>query len=250
MTNQEDDKLKAEHNKEAIKSRVINKKNYSYMGDAVLGSIDGCVTTFAVVAGSMGGGFTAGVIIVLGFANLLADGFSMAVSNYMRSRSDREEVESARKDEEEQIDKIPEGEKQEIREIFKNKGFSGETLEKVVEGITSDKKLWVNTMITEELGLQIEGPRPRRAALTTFSAFLFTGLIPILPFVLFQRELSTQFVISIIATGITFWVIGMVKGVVLKRPILWSGIFTFLIGSGAAVLAFLVGYFISQIYGV
>lgn len=67
--------------------RLAESRHPSYLGDAILGSIDGCVTTFAVVAGAAGGGFSSGVVIVLGIANLLADGFSMAVSNYQGPRA-------------------------------------------------------------------------------------------------------------------------------------------------------------------
>jgi VIT family len=74
-----------------------------YLGDAVLGGLDGCVATFAVVVGAMGGGFSGLVVIVLGFVNLLADGFSMAVSNYQGTKSQIETVEKARRSEERRI---------------------------------------------------------------------------------------------------------------------------------------------------
>ena len=73
--------LQAEHHPHAIRTRVGSQQNHSYLGDAVLGGVDGCVTTFAVVAGAAGAGFPSLVIVVLGVANLLADGLSMAVSN-------------------------------------------------------------------------------------------------------------------------------------------------------------------------
>jgi len=86
-------------------------------------------------------------VIILGVANLLADGLSMAVSNYLSTRSQREEVEKARREEEKHIREFPEGEQEEIRQIFAAKGFSGDTLERIVETVTQNRKLWIDTML-------------------------------------------------------------------------------------------------------
>jgi vacuolar iron transporter family protein len=85
--------MEADHSPEAVRRRLSERRGQGYVGDAVLGGIDGCVTTFAVVAGAVGGGFPGLVVVVLGFANLLADGFSMAVSNYQGTKSQIETVE-------------------------------------------------------------------------------------------------------------------------------------------------------------
>ena len=118
---------------------------HSYLGDAVLGAIDGTVTTFAVVAGAVGAGFPSMVIIVLGFANLFADGFSMAVSNYLGRKSQRQQVAQTRRWEERHIAEVPEGEREEIAQIFARKGFAGDVLERIVDTITADRRLWVDT---------------------------------------------------------------------------------------------------------
>lgn len=133
--------LRAEHQPEAIRQRLDQDRAHQYVGDAVLGGIGGCVTTFAVVAGAMGAGFPGHVIVILGVANLVADGFSMAVSNYENAKSRREEVEEARRTETYHINVFPEGEREEVAQIFERKGFSGPQLDDIVEVITSDKKL-------------------------------------------------------------------------------------------------------------
>jgi VIT1/CCC1 family predicted Fe2+/Mn2+ transporter len=241
--------LEAEHHPDAIRQRLRAEHKHSYLGDAVLGGIDGCVTTFAVVAGAVGGGFSSLVVIVLGFANLIADGFSMAVSNYQGTKSQQEQVDEARRSEEEQISQHPEGEREEIRQIFATKGFEGAVLDEVVEVITQDRTVWVNTMLVEELGLQIESPSPLRAALTTFAAFLLVGLFPLLPFVVPGVEPAIVFPTSIVITAIAFFGIGLAKGVVLKRSALRAGFETLLMGGGAAVLAYLVGFWLRQTFG-
>lgn len=153
---------RAEHRPDAVRARLAARHRHRYISDAVLGGIDGCVTMFAVVAGASGGGFSS--LVVLGFANLLADGFSMAVSNYQSTKSQREQVEKARRSEEEQIRRYPKGEREEVRQISAAKGFDEEVLGQVVEVITRDRRVWVETMLREELGLQVVSPSPLRAA--------------------------------------------------------------------------------------
>jgi VIT1/CCC1 family predicted Fe2+/Mn2+ transporter len=118
-----------------------------------LGGIDGCITTFSVVSGSAGAGFSSSVAVILGFANLFADGFSMAISNYESSKAEQEFFDSLKKSELKHIDEIPEGEREEVRQIFKAKGFSGELLEKVVDTITANKSIWLEVMLAEEHGV-------------------------------------------------------------------------------------------------
>lgn len=238
------------HTPAAIRQRLRERTKHSYIGDAVLGGIDGCVTTFAVVAGAVGGGFTSLVVVVLGLANLLADGFSMAVGNYQGTRSEQEHVERARRNEETEIKEFPAGEREEIRQIYMMKGFEGELLESVVDVITEDRKLWVDTMLTEELGLQLESPSPLKAAITTFAAFLAVGIVPLLPFLFADLELQTAFVASCIMTGIAFFSVGIARGIAVGRKPLWTGVTTMLTGGAAAAVAYGVGAWLGAKFGV
>jgi len=238
------------HRPAEIRRRLATRTSHSYLGDAVLGGIDGCVTTFAVVAGAVGGGFSSLVVIVLGFANLIADGFSMAVSNYQGTKSDREHVERARRDEERQIDAFPAGEREEVRQIFGSKGFEGDVLDSIVDTITGDRRLWVDTMITEELGLQLDGPSPVRAGLATFLAFLLVGVIPLVPFLIPGLEIPARFLLSSTAAGVAFFGVGLGKGIVLRQSPVRSGFGTLLTGGAAALIAYLVGAWLRQTFGV
>lgn len=241
--------LRAQHEEAVIESRLAAEKQNSYMGDAVLGSIDGCVTTFAIVAGTAGAALPAGVAIILGFANLLADGFSMAASNYQRAKSEHELLAKARTIEEMHIREVPEGEREEIRQIYVAKGFQGEVLEEIVNGITHNHKLWVDTMLTEELGLRLNLPRPGIAALTTFLGFSAAGLVPLLPYLIPGLPQSLIFPVSTAATGVTFIAIGVLKGRILDYPLFRSGMETLLVGGAAATLAYLVGLFLRGLVG-
>ncbi len=242
--------LKAEHRPDRIRERISAPGGASPLGDVVLGATDGIITTFAVVAGSAGGRLSTDVVIVLGMANLIADGFSMAVSNYLGTRSRREEVEKAKEDESWQIDSYPLGEYREIREIFARKGFRGPTLDRIVNTIARNREVWIDTMLEEELNLQRVPASPRRAAFVTFIAFLFFGFIPLIPFVFPLPAGQHLFVISSGLSAAAFALLGVWKGVMLRRPALRSGLQTFLIGSIAALLAYGVGALLHHLFGV
>lgn len=236
------ERLVASHTPDAIRARLAGDPRRSYLGDAVLGAIDGCVTTFAIVAGAMGAAFPGFVVVVLGAANLVADGFSMGVSNYQRMKTERESLERARGEEEDHIRHYPEGEREEIRQIFANKGFRGDTLERVVEGITRDRGTWVNTMLTEERGLQPEGASPTWAGMVTFGALLIAGLIPLLPFLFPPEVAPNRFALSAAMTGVAFFAIGAMRGLWLERSSVRAGFETLFMGGGAAALAFAVAW--------
>jgi VIT1/CCC1 family predicted Fe2+/Mn2+ transporter len=232
------ERLAAEHCPDAIRRRLRSEPPRSYLRDAVLGAIDGCVTTFAIVAGSIGARFPGIVVIVLGAANLVADGFSMAVSNYQATRTARDELERARRAEQEHIRLHPEGEREEIRQIFAAKGLTGDTLEDVVDAISRDERIWIDTMLKEELGLQPHVADPKRAALATFAAFAAAGLVPLLPFLVPGHFVFDRFITSSVLTAVAFFAIGAARGLVLGVAPLRAGVETFAMGGGAAALAY------------
>jgi VIT1/CCC1 family predicted Fe2+/Mn2+ transporter len=226
------------HIPEEIAQRLKKGPELSYLRDWVYGGIDGAVTTFAVVAGVIGAKLSPYIIMILGIANLFADGFSMAASNYLGTKSEEDEYKFYKKYEERQIDRVPEGEREEIRQIFLERGFAGDFLEKLVALITSDRKLWVDTMLREEYGLPLVIRSPYRAAFSTFISFLICGSVPLLPFTL---HVSHSFLFSTIATGLVFFVIGSLKSRWAIQKWWHSGLVTLGVGGMAAVLAYGVG---------
>ena len=236
------DELKSEHTHDAIARRLAAATRHSYLGDFILGAVDGAVTTFAIVSGAAGAGLSNGVVIVLGIANVLADGVSMAAGNFLRARSDQQLLERFRRMEEMHIERIPQGEREEIRQIYLAKGFSGEILEHIVQVITEDRRRWVDTMLTEEWGLQLQPPTPWRAGLATLAAFILAGIVPLVPtLLLVSGRAAESFLASSVLTGITFFVIGVIRGRIVGRRPLASGVETLLIGGTAALVAFGVG---------
>ena len=239
--------LAAMHTTEAIEERIAAVGQHSYLGDFVLGAVDGTVTTFAIVAGVAGAGLPSGVAVVLGLANVAADGFSMASSSFLKARADRQVVERFRRMEELHIDEVPDAEREEIRHIFAGKGFDGELLEDVVHVITNDRKRWVDTMLTEEWGLQLDAPSPIKSAITTFVAFVLAGLVPLIPlFAAMWLHSEHLFLASSVLTGLTFFAIGFVRGLVTGDNAWLSAIETLAIGGGAAALAYFTGAWLQE----
>lgn len=245
-----EDKLIKEHHPDFIRKRLATKPKKQNISDAILGGIDGCVTTFAVVSSTVGAGLPASVALIMGFANLFADGFSMAVSSYESIAAEQEYVDEIRRIEEEHIDKVPGGEREEIRQIFEKKGFKDDTLEEITDTICNDRSLWLETMLTEEYGLQKNDLNPFMSSFTTFFAFVLVGAMPLLPFLISGINLQEKFLVSTILAGTMFFLVGATKGLLLTKPILTSGVRTLLTGGAAASLAFLVGYILRNFFDI
>jgi vacuolar iron transporter family protein len=233
-----------DHTPSAIEARLAQAKEHSYIRDAVFGAVDGAVTTFAVVAGAIGASLPGGIVVILGMANLLADGLSMAVGNYLGTRAEEHRRDEVRAEEYREIQEDPEGEREEVRQIYRTKGFEGALLEQVVEVIVAEPTRWVDTMLTEEHGMELEGPNARRAAIWTFAAFLVAGAVPIAPFIAEAAGLESMpsLQISVGLTAATFFAIGVVKGLVVSRSWLRDGLETLALGGAAAIAAFGVGW--------
>lgn len=237
------------HTPEAVARRLQRSTVPPLVSDAVLGGIDGCVTTLAVVFGVFGAGLSIAAAFILGCANLLSDGFSMAVSNYEAVRTEHDRRHRLRETERRHIAEVPDGEREEIRQIFRTKGFSGETLERIVGVISDDHDLWIDTMLSEEYGLQREDRHPVRAGAVTFAAFVTVGSAPLLPFLIPGLDVNTRFAASGVLGAIMFFLIGMLKGTRPGQSRLGAGFKTLLTGGVASLLAFAVGYLLRIVIG-
>lgn len=232
------------HHPEDIMRRLNDEKSKNHIKDFVYGAIDGTVTTFAIVAGVVGANMPKTAIIILGVANVLADGFSMAASNYLGTKTEADEMNMLIDFETEQIKNDPEGEKEEIRQIYLAKGFTGEVLEQTITNITNDKEKWLYTMLHEEYGLSGTLPSPIKAALMTFAAFVLFGMIPLAPYIFGDQP---SFLFTSILTGAAFFLIGCMKSRWSLEAAWLSGTKTLLIGASAAALAYYAGMILNKI---
>ena len=226
------------HAPAAIADRLAAGGKSGPLRDLVYGAIDGTVTTFAIVAGVEGAGLSHGVIVALGIANILADGFSMAAANYSGTKAELDDRKRIVRIEEDHIENHRDGELEELRQILAQRGLSGEVLGAAVEAISAQKDKWLNLMLTDEYGLTKDEPHPMRAALATFGAFLVAGSIPLLPFVFGTPD---AFRTSVILTLVTFFIIGTAKSRWSLSPWWRSGAETLFIGAVAAAIAYGVG---------
>jgi VIT1/CCC1 family predicted Fe2+/Mn2+ transporter len=230
--------MEHEHSSEAIAERLADGPTHNYLRDWIYGGIDGAVTTFAVVSGVAGAQLSPWILLALGFANLFADGFSMAASNFLGTKAEHDDYERLEAIENRHIDLAPEGEREEVRQIFALKGFGGSDLERMVELVTSDRTRWIKTMLTEEYGLPHEVRSPWVAALSTFAAFLACGLVPLIPFLI---KAPNAFQLSIVMTAAVFVAIGSAKSRWSTVTWLHSGLSTLVVGAIAAGLAYACG---------
>jgi VIT1/CCC1 family predicted Fe2+/Mn2+ transporter len=169
----------------------------------------------------------------------------MAVQNYLAVKSQRQILESEIKREKFEIDNTPEQEKHEIEEIYRSKGFEGEDLKIVVDRITSNKEVWFKTMLTEELGLNLEIlGNPLKGALVMFGSFLLGGILPILPYFVVKVGLMssvTAITVAIMIGIISSFVVGAIKARIAQMNIIKGGIKMAGLGTGIALVGYGIG---------
>jgi len=215
-----------------------------YIKSIVYGGLDGTITTFAVIAGVAGASLSSGIVLIMGLANLLADGLSMSIGDYLSSKSETEYQATERAREAWEVDNYPEGEKRELVEIYKDRGMSKEDAQAVVEIIAKDKKSWVDTMMIEELGILPSDESPVKNALATFVSFVCFGFLPVTAYVLglfVPGVAAIGFPLSIGLTALTLFGLGALKTIITGRRWYISGLEMLIVGSVAALAAYVVG---------
>jgi len=215
-------------------------KESSYIRDLVFGFGDGVNTSLGIVAGVGGAEVAAGIVILAALVGMFTGAKAMAVQNYLAVKSQREILESEINRELYEIEHLPERERQEIEEIYKAKGFEGEELQKVVNKITSDKDVWLKTMLTEELGLNLEiAGNPLKSAFTMFGAFLLGGILPIIPY--FFIAGLTALLIAIGVSITSSFIIGAIKSRMARKNWVKGGIEMAGLGTGIALVGYGIG---------
>ena len=215
-----------------------------YIAEFVYGGIDGVITTFAVVAGSAGAELAVPIVLILGFANLIADGFAMSVGSYFSAKSENESYDKHKAVEYWEIENLREKEVEEIREIYEAKGFECDLLKQVVDVITSDDEVWVDTMMKEELEIMKDDRPPWKRGLVTFLAFNLLGFIPLSTYALtgiIDASSSDLFMLSSFSTAVALAFIGALKGYVTEQSRIKGILETVFLGGIAAIIAFFVG---------
>ncbi len=221
-----------------------------WIHDIVYGAHDGIVTTFAVVAGTAGAGLSAGIVIILGIANLLADGVSMGAGSFLSRKAEHDQYERLLKEELREIETDPEIEREEIREAYAKKGFAGADLERAVSVITADKNVWAETMMREEHGMTDDSSENALLhGLATFVGFLVFGSVPLLPYFFLQGS-DHNFRSAIIGTAAALLLVGITRSIVTRERIYRGAVEILLIGAVTASIAYGVGVALKSFAGV
>jgi VIT1/CCC1 family predicted Fe2+/Mn2+ transporter len=226
-------------------------KESNYIRDLVFGFGDGVNTSLGIVAGVGGAVIAADVIILAALVGMFTGAKAMAVQNYLAVKSQREILESEIKREEFEIENVPDKEREEIEDIFKSKGFQGFELKRVVDKITSNKEVWLKTMLTEELGLNLDIlGNPLKGALVMFGSFLLGGILPIIPYFLVKSAFISSSVALGVAIGISItssFLIGAIKARMAKKNYIKGGIEMAGLGTGIALVGYGIGSELAKI---
>lgn len=219
----------------------------AYIREIVYGGNDGIVTTFAVVAGTMGADLPHTIVIILGLANLFADGLSMATGAYLSEKSQQAQRLRIRREELQEIEDHPEMEQEEVRRYLATLGFTGKDLARAVTVVTSDKEQWADMMMVGEHGyVKGEQSTPLLDGLMTFCSFVIFGAIPLVPYFL-GIEPADRFTIAMIGTFVALVLLGGARSVVTREK-LWRGpLEIVLVGALGAFVAYGVGVLLKSV---
>lgn len=219
------------------------KNIQNYLGEIVYGGIDGAVTTFAVVAGAVGAGLSNSVIIILGFANLLADGFAMSVGAYLSAKSVNAQNNNKTKEIEANTASTITIEKQHLRTIYLEKGYTGTLLDTVVNEIEANNKIYQTQLEKDNRSRITAIKSPLKIGFTTYLSFIAIGLIPLTVYVwdLIVGFPGHLFFWTSILTSLAFILIGFLKTYITQTSKLKGVSETLILGMIAATVAYYVG---------
>lgn len=213
-----------------------------YTKPIIFGALDGIITTFALITSGIGADISKTQILILGLAQIFADGFSMGFGEYLSSESEREYYNNEKKREYWECNNYLEGEKLEMIEIYKKKGISLEDATQVVNILSKNIDSFVEIMMIEELQLKAVDNKKEsiKNGSIMFLSFLFFGFIPLIPYIF--NDNYYQFIISCLLTGFLLFILGIYSGIISSRNWYITGCKMLLQGSISAVIAFLVSW--------
>ena len=245
MTEQESD-ISVDHQK--VHAQVTEMEEHmtlrNYMRDLILGANDGLVSVFALVLGVAGGGFSPQNVLLAGIAAAVAGAISMAIGEYLSTKSQEEVYDAERELEKEHIKHYRDHEIQELYEFYEKKGFSGDLLEQVVQTIASDEEVLLNEMMMAEFGvLEEERRSPITATLIVGAAFFVGSLPPVIPFALVSDTISGVLIAGV-ASVIGLFGVGALKARLTRGNIVRSGGENMILGLTGAIITYFIGVLI------
>jgi vacuolar iron transporter family protein len=227
------------------RKRIHPERNYGkYLGDAVYGALDGTVTTFAIISGAVGAGLPQRYVIILGMANLFADGFSMAVGSYMSQKSHLQYLNKKRLAIEDKINHQKEVAIQELKNIYQDKGFDGFNLTQAINIISAQPRIWAQELLDSK-GLHQEVSRPLITSLVTFTAFVLVGSMPLIPLTFFTNIYFWEILILV---SVVLFMVGSLRSRLTSITWWRGGLEVMLAGITASFIAYAIGEFLNKLF--
>ncbi len=217
--------------------------------ELVFGLEDGLVSTMGAIAGIAAGTESGGVVVLSGLVIIAVEALSMAAGSYLANKSHGEMLEKKIADEREEIETKPEEETEELRVMYRQRGFSPEEIDILVRRITANKELWLEEMVAKELRIGMSDlDEPKSRAVVMGFSYVVGGAVPLLPYLFLP--VRTALPLSIAATILSLYVIGYVKGRATGRSRFKSGGEMVLVASTAALVAYLIGKIVGRVFGL
>jgi len=215
-------------------------KSSDFITDIVIGMSDGLTVPFALAAGLSGAVASSAIVTTAGIAEIVAGSIAMGLGGFLAGQTEQEHYESELKREYEEVERVPEREKEEIREVFEGYGLTPEAQEIVVEAISKDKDKWVDFMMRFELGLEKPNPnRARNSALTIGISYIVGGFVPLVPY-FYVDDPKSGLIYSAEITLLALLVFGYFKSKVTDQNPWIGSLKVASIGAAAAAAAYFV----------
>jgi len=214
----------------------------------IFGAEDGLISTLGFLAGVAGAGLSQIVIVVAGIASVFAAALSMGIGTYLSSKSQAELIKRNIDVEKEGIEKTPKLIKKQMESIYRDKGFKGKDLKKIVNTLCADKDVCLREMAVAEFGVvpgKVENPF--RASVVMFFTFLILAMIPLFPYIIFSA-VGDAIIVSIVLSVIALFVVGATKTRLTKKSWFRSGFEMMILGLVAAIITYYIGQFVGGLY--
>lgn len=239
---------------EIIGCQENHSDNGDFVKSLIFGGLDGIITTFSIVAAVAGSKMSADVVILMGIANLMADGISMGLGDYLSEVAENNFVNKEREREVWETDNHLDGEKREMIEIYMGKGLSEEDATSIIDTMSKYKEFFVDHMMVMELGLMPvdEAEEAWKKGAVTFFSFLTFGSVPVWTYVIFRgvdfgdTTVDVTFLISIFTTLVTIFLLGVCQGMITKQKVFVSGCRMLFNGGLAASVSYMLGYLLKE----
>lgn len=220
-------------------------RSSAFIQDVVIGMSDGLTVPFALAAGISGAVHTNALVITAGLAEIAAGSIAMGLGGFLSGQTAIEHYESEIKREYEEIERVPDMEREEIREVFAEYGLSQRTLDEVATEISSDKDRWVDFMMRFELGLEKpDANRARNSALTIGVSYIAGGIVPLIPYMV-TIDPSHGLAWSALVTVICLFLFGYYKSRLTGQDAVRGAFKITAIGALAAGAAFFIARLIT-----